>query len=93
MRRARRDKTKREAVRIRSVADLHRAIEYFEAMYGLEEAELIFPDCMPVKSAVLIRTAGADGHETSQFIVSDEWPRGMRRSTRYEIFRVTEDGD
>ncbi len=91
MKQARRDKTTREAIQIRSVADLHRAIEYFEAMYGVEDAALIFPDCMPVVSAEFVRAAGADGHETSQLIMTNEWPKGMRPSERYELFRVSGD--
>ena len=83
--------TVREAIRIRSVTDLHGAIEYFETTYGLQDAELIFPDCLPVVSAEFIRTAGEDGREASRLILSDEWPRGMRRSARYELYRVTED--
>jgi hypothetical protein len=86
-----RNGTTREAIRIRSVADLHGAIEYFETTYGVGDAELIFPDCLPVVSAEFIRTAGEDGREASRLILSDEWPRGMRRSARYELYRVTED--
>lgn len=88
---ARRDKTTGEAIRIRSVADLHRAIEYIEAMYGTEDAALIFPDCMPVVSAVFVRAIDVDGHETSQLIMTNEWPRGTRPSERYEVFRVSGD--
>lgn len=86
-----RNKTAREAIRIRSVADLHRAIEYFETIYGTEDTTLIFSDCMPVVSAVFIRAIGEDGRESRRLIVTDEWPRGMRRSARYEIYRVSED--
>jgi len=82
--------TKREAVRIRSVADLHGAIEYFDAMYGVGDAELIFPDGLPLMSVVFVQRSRADGGGASQLILSDEWPRGMRDSVTYKLYNTVD---
>ena len=84
---------KKESIRIRSVADLHGAIEYFEAMYGVEDSELIFPDGLPLLSVVFLQQTRGDGSKTSQLIVSDEWPRGMRNSARYKLYNVVDGQD
>jgi len=60
-------------------------------MYGLEDAELIFPDGLPLTSVVFLQRALADGQKATQLILSDEWPRGMRRSKLYEIYNVSDD--
>lgn len=85
--------TKKEAVRIRSVADLHGAIEYFDAMYGVENAELILPDGRPLVTMSFVQRTREDGARASQLIVSDKWPRGMRNSARYRLYNVVDGQD
>lgn len=68
-------KTVQEALRVRSVAGLHRVIEYLDAMYGLEEAELIFPDGLPLAGVFFVQRELENGRKTTQVILTDEWPR------------------
>lgn len=75
------------------MADLHGAIEYFDTMYGAEDAELIFPDGLPLVSVVFVQRTGENGSKTAQLIVSDEWPRGMRNSARYKLYNVVDGQD
>ena len=86
-------KSKKEAIKIRTAAELHGAIEYFDAMYGIENAELVFPDGLPLLCVVLVQQTREDGSKASQLIVSDEWPRGMRYSPGFKLYNVANSQD
>jgi hypothetical protein len=65
-------KVKKETLRIRSVEDLHEAIQHFDKMYGIEESKLTFPDGLPLVSLTYVRRTFKDGARTSELIFSDQ---------------------
>ena len=88
-----RAKTKKETIRVRYVAGLHGAIEYFDTMYGLEGVKATLPDGLPLVSVTYLRRTMENGTITSELVLSDRWPRGAVESKTYEIYRVTDDED
>jgi len=63
--------TKKETLKIESIEDLHTSIQYFDAMYGLEEVTVTFSDGLPLASLTYLRQELDDGTTEAQLILSD----------------------
>jgi hypothetical protein len=78
----------REVLRIRSVEDLHEAIQYLDRTYGVEESTLAFPDGLPLVSVTYVLRTLKDGTEASELVFSDRWPEGAVPGKGFELHRA-----
>lgn len=84
-------KVEKETIRIRSVAGLYGAIEYFHTMYGMEGAKVTASGGLPLVSVTHVWRTMKNGTKISELVLSDRWQKGAVESMRYENYRVIDE--